>query len=186
MTNRLTKIYTRTGDDGDTGLADGNRIDKDSLRIDAIGDVDELNSSIGVLIASGISDDINGYLLNIQHRLFDIGGELATPGSSTVQSEHVIRLEELIETYNEELPPLKEFILPGGNLQGALCHLTRSVCRRVERNLLKLSREEYVNPITVMYMNRLSDLLFVFARELILKKGDKETYWESNRLKQSV
>ncbi len=184
--NRISGVTTCTGDDGTTGLADGSRINKDDLRIECIGDIDELNSSIGVLIASGVSDDIAGYLLNIQHRLFDLGGELSSPKQAMIQPDSVRRLEELIETYREDLPTLKEFILPGGNMQGSLCHLARSICRRAERKVIALSRDEYVNPVTVTYLNRLSDLLFIFARDLVLKKGGKEVYWESERLKQSA
>lgn len=186
MANRLSKIYTKTGDNGTTGLADGSRVNKDCLRIDVMGEVDELNSIIGVLKASYISDDIAGYLLTIQHSLFDIGGELAIPGETKMKHASVVDLEELIETYNAELPPLKEFILPGGNMPGALCHMARSVCRRVERKLVLLSKSEHINPFTLTYMNRLSDLLFVFARELVLQKEDKEIYWESERLKNSI
>ncbi len=184
--NRVSKVTTATGDVGTTGLADGSRVDKNSQRIECIGEIDELNSLIGVLAASGPSDDIAGYLRNIQHRLFDIGGELSMPGQDRLGQESVTRLEELIETYNEELPALKEFILPGGNMPGALCHMARSVCRRAERTLVTLARDEYVNPTTVVYLNRLSDLLFVFARTLVLQKGGKEVYWESARLKQSA
>lgn len=186
MGKRLTKIYTRTGDDGTTGLGDGSRTDKDSLRIDVIGDLDELNSLLGVLIASNLSDDIGGYLLNIQHRLFDIGAEMAVPGNAVTQLAHIKRLEELLDTYNKDLKPLKEFILPGGHMSGALCHLARSVCRRAERKLVKLGRSEYLNPNTLCYMNRLSDLLFVFSRVITLKKGGKEVYWDKDRLKRSV
>jgi len=186
MRRRLTKIYTRTGDDGTTGLGNGKRTDKDSPRIDVIGDIDELNSLLGVLIASNLSDDIAGYLLNIQHRLFDIGAELAVPGNAVTQPVHIKRLEELIDTYNADLKPLKEFILPGGHMSGALCHLARSVCRRAERKLVKLGRSEYLNPNTLCYLNRLSDLLFVFSRVITLKKGGKEVYWDKDRLKRSV
>ena len=186
MSNRISKVFTRTGDDGTTSLADGSRVDKESMRIEVIGDVDELNSSIGVLISSKLPDDISGYLLNIQHRLFDLGGELATAGGAMIHSDSVERLEELIEIYNDELPPLQEFILPGGNIQASICHLTRSICRRTERHLVALSRNEYVNPISIIYINRLSDFLFVLGRELNLKKGDKEVYWESERLKNSA
>ena len=186
MAKRLTSIYTRTGDDGSTGLTKGKRIHKDSIRIEAIGDIDELNSMIGVLIASKLDEDITGYLLNIQHRLFDIGAELSMPGSSLVQSEYITRLEELIDTFNEDLKPLDEFILPGGAMTGAVCHLARSVCRRAERHMVKLGRTEYLNPETLAYINRLSDLLFVFARILTLQNNGKEVYWNKNRLKQSA
>lgn len=186
MGNRLTTITTRTGDDGTTGLGDGTRIDKSSVRITVIGNIDELNCLLGVLIASDVTDDIAGYLLNIQHRLFDIGGELATPGNSVIDPEYIERLEELIVTYNEDLPPLKEFILPGGGMPGAICHFARSVCRRAERNLVNMARTEYLNPHTLSYINRLSDLLFIFARTLTRKKGGKEVLWDKERLKRSV
>jgi len=186
MAKRLTKIYTRTGDDGTTGLADGKRVDKDSLRVAVMGDVDELNSILGVLIASGVGEDIAGYLLNIQHRLFDIGAELSVPGKQVTQPAHISRLEELLDTYNEDLKPLDEFILPGGTLSGALCHFARTVCRRTERGMVKLARAEYLNPNTLSYINRLSDLLFVFSRAITQAKGGKEVYWDKDRLKQSV
>ena len=186
MANRLSSITTRTGDDGTTGLADGSRIDKDSNRIIAIGSVDELNSLLGIIITSSDDDGISGYLLNIQHRLFDIGGELAMPGNAMISDNTIDRLEELIDLFNQDLPSLKEFILPGGNLPGSICHLARTVCRRAERDLISLSRDEFVNPLTIVYMNRLSDLLFIFARTLVVSKGNKETYWNSERLKRSV
>lgn len=186
MANRLTKLYTRKGDDGTTALADGSREDKDSLRFEAMGDVDELNSLLGVLIASNVSDDVAGYLLNIQHRLFDIGAELSMPGNALIEPECTERLEDLIDNYNEDLKPLEEFILPGGTMAGALCHLARTVCRRAERHLFRLARSEYVNSNTLTYINRLSDLLFVFARSITLQKGGKEVYWDKNRLRQSA
>jgi cob(I)alamin adenosyltransferase len=186
MGNRLSKIYTRTGDDGTTGLANGDRIDKSSVRIEVIGDIDELNSLIGVIEASDIPSDISGYLLNIQHRLFDIGGEVATLGNAVTSPNCVERLEELIESYNEDLPALKEFVLPGGSLSASICHLARSVCRRCERSLVELSHTEYMNPESLRYINRLSDLLFVLARTLNQGKGGKEILWDSERLKRSV
>lgn len=186
MGNRLSSIYTKTGDDGTTGLGNGERIDKSSIRVDVMGDIDELNSLCGVLEASGIPDDISGYLLNIQHRLFDIGGELAVPGNAVIDPVCIERLEELIDTYNEDLPALKEFILPGGSLSASICHLARSVCRRVERNIVAMSRKEYINPESLRYINRLSDLFFVLARNLNQEKGGKEIFWDSERLKRSV
>lgn len=182
----MTRIYTRTGDDGTTGLGNGTRTDKDNLRIRVIGNVDELNSLLGILNASGISEDISGYILNIQHRLFDIGAEISLPGDARIIEEHVNRLEELIDNYNADLEPLKEFILPGGNMPAAICHLARTVCRRSERELVRLGRTQYVNPVTLAYINRLSDLLFVFARTINNIKGGKEIYWNKDRLKQSV
>jgi cob(I)alamin adenosyltransferase len=186
MAKRLTKIYTRTGDDGTTGLADGSRTDKDNLRIRVIGNIDELNSALGVLNASGINEDLKGYILNIQHRLFDIGAEISIPGDARINESHVTRLEELLDNYNADLEPLKEFILPGGNLPAAICHLARTVCRRAERELVRLGRSQFVNPHTLAYINRLSDLLFVFARIINQMKGGKEIYWDKERLKRSV
>ena len=186
MVKRLNKIYTRTGDNGTTGLADGKRVEKDSMRIAVMGDIDELNSILGLLIASGVGEDISGYLLNIQHRLFDIGGELSIPGKPVTQPNHITRLEELLDTYNDDLKPLDEFILPGGTLSGALCHFARTVCRRAERSMVKLARMEYLNPNSLSYINRLSDLLFVFSRVITQAKGGKEVYWDKNRLKRSV
>jgi cob(I)alamin adenosyltransferase len=186
MGNRLSSIYTKTGDDGTTGLANGNRVDKSNIRVEIMGNVDELNSLLGVIVASDIANDISGCLLNIQHLLFDIGGEIATPGNAVIAPSSVERLEELIESYNEELPALKEFILPGGSFSASVCHLARSVCRRCERSLVKLSHSEALNPETLRYINRLSDLLFVLARTLNQGKGDKEIFWDSERLKRSV
>jgi cob(I)alamin adenosyltransferase len=186
MSNRLSKIYTCTGDNGSTGLANGERVDKSSLRIDVIGNVDELNSLIGVIEASDVPSDISGYLLNIQHRLFDIGGEIATPGNAVTAPASIERLEELIDAYNEDLPVLKEFVLPGGSIAASICHLARSVCRRCERSMVELSHTEYLNPETLRYINRLSDLLFVLARTLNQGKGGKEILWDSERLKRSV
>jgi len=186
LSHRLSRIYTRTGDDGMTGLADGSRVDKSSDRINAMGDIDELNCLMGLLIESGVSDDISGYLKNIQHRLFDIGGELAMPGNAIISPNHVDRLEALLDTYNTDLPTLEEFILPGGSMAGGICHLARSVCRRAERELVTLARNEVLNPDTLRYINRLSDLLFVFARAITLQSGGKEVFWDSERLKRSV
>ncbi|MEQ8289994.1 MAG: cob(I)yrinic acid a,c-diamide adenosyltransferase [Gammaproteobacteria bacterium] len=186
MANRLSKITTRTGDDGTTSLTDGKRIDKSCIRIHAIGEVDELNSLLGVLESSGVSKDISGYIRNIQHRLFDIGGELAIPGKAAISPESSDRLDQLIESYNEDLPALKEFILPGGSLPASICHLARAVCRRTERSLVDLGHNEYLNPETLRYINRLSDLLFVLARYLNQQKGGKEVFWDSERLKRSV
>ena len=182
MGHRLSKIYTKTGDDGSTGLADGSRADKDSLRISAIGDVDELNSLLGLLAAHDIEQEIKTVLLDIQNILFDLGGELAIPDSEMVTDSRVEYLEETIDEYNASLPPLKEFILPGGSIPAATCHTARAVCRRAERQLVSLSREISINKTSLRFLNRLSDLLFVFARTLARSKGGEEIYWQSERL----
>jgi len=182
MGNRLTKIYTRTGDSGSTGLADGSRADKDSLRISAIGDVDELNSILGLLIANDIDAQMKVYLLDIQHVLFDLGGELVVPDSEMVTETRVEYLEKIIDEYNASLPPLKEFILPGGSIPAATCHTARAVCRRAERQLVGLSREISVNQASLKFLNRLSDLLFVFARTLARSGDGQEILWKSKRL----
>ena len=175
---RLTKIYTRTGDDGTTGLGDGSRLRKDSPRIDAIGDVDELNSAIGLLRNHTDQDPrIDTLLESIQHRLFDIGGELAMPGHRFANESWVERLETWLDELNAALPPLQEFILPGGNPGAANAHLARSVCRRAERALLRLSQTETVNSAALKYLNRLSDLLFVIARNLARRDGGVEITW---------
>ncbi|MCK5668944.1 MAG: cob(I)yrinic acid a,c-diamide adenosyltransferase [Gammaproteobacteria bacterium] len=183
MGNRLTKIYTKTGDSGSTGLADGSRADKDSLHISVIGDVDELNSLLGLLIAIDIDEKIKGYLLDIQHVLFDLGGELAIPDSETLTEANVEYIEKIIDEYNASLPPLKEFILPGGSVPAAVCHTSRAVCRRAERQLVSLSKEISVNEDSLKFLNRLSDLLFVFARTMARSEGGEEIYWQSDRLK---
>ena len=165
MGNRLSKIYTRTGDDGTTGLGDGTRVPKDGERVEAYGTVDELNSSIGVLLAvPGLPSNITGCLTEIQHELFDMGGELCIPGHTVIKAEHVARLETVLDEFNDTLPPLKEFILPGGGPAAAACHVSRTIARRAERRVLTLSRVESVSPEVVKYLNRLSDLLFVWSR----------------------
>lgn len=186
MSKRLTRIYTRTGDDGATGLAGGERVDKSAIRVRVMGEIDELNSLLGVLLAGGVADDVAGYLLNIQHRLFDVGAEIAMPGNALLGPDAVARLEQLIDVYNADLPALREFILPGGSMPGALCHLARSVCRRAERSMVRLGQTEYLNPETLRYINRLSDLLFVLARHLNQGRGGGEILWDSERLKNSV
>jgi len=183
MGNRLTKIYTKTGDSGSTGLADGSRVDKDSLRISVIGDVDELNSLLGLLIANDIDEKMRERLLDIQHILFDLGGELAIPDSEMVTEARVEYIEQIIDEYNSSLPPLKEFILPGGSVPAAVCHTSRAVCRRAERQLVALSKEISVNEVSLKFLNRLSDLLFVLARILARSEGGEEIYWQSDRLK---
>lgn len=178
MGNRLTKIYTRTGDDGSTGLGDGTRVSKDHVRVDCYGSVDETNAQIGVVLALSIADNIRQCLTPIQHRLFDLGGELCIPGHTVLTQEHVEQLEESIDALNENLPPLKEFVLPGGNPAAAHCHVARCVCRRSERLLVTLGKEESINPYALRYVNRLSDLLFVIARVLARADGGNEIYWQ--------
>ena len=181
MGHRLSKIVTRTGDAGTTGLGDGSRIGKDSARIDAIGEIDELNSSIGVLRAERLPADIDGCLSEVQHDLFDLGGELSVPGYSAVTDEHVARLEVAVDGFNEGLPPLKEFILPGGKRSAALAHVSRTVCRRAERALVGLGAVEPVSDVSRRYLNRLSDLLFVLARVLNRVDGGSDVLWQRQR-----
>ncbi|MFZ0255491.1 MAG: cob(I)yrinic acid a,c-diamide adenosyltransferase [Gammaproteobacteria bacterium] len=180
MGHRLSKIYTRTGDAGTTGLADGSRVDKDSLRMQAIGEADELNSFIGAILVHDLPETVQECLIDVQHGLFDLGGELAIPGSTTLTSDYVTALERALDSLNADLPPLKEFILPGGNAAAVACHVARAVCRRVERRLVSLSREASVNEESRKYVNRLSDLLFVVARALARRSGG-EVYWDPHR-----
>ena len=182
MGNRLSKIYTRTGDDGTTGLGDGTRVAKDGERVEAYGTVDELNSSIGVLLAvPGLPANVTTCLVEIQHELFDMGGELCIPGHHVITAEHILRLESALDGFNDPLPPLKEFILPGGGPAAAACHLSRTVARRAERRVLTLSRVESVSPEVVKYLNRLSDLLFVLARVLARHESGTEVLWRHDR-----
>jgi len=183
MGHRLSKIYTKTGDDGTTGLADGSRIGKDSDRVNAFGDIDELNSLLGLLIANDTDEKMREHLLDIQHVLFDLGGELAIPDSEMVTEARVKYIEKIIDEYNASLPPLKEFILPGGSIPAATCHIARAVCRRAERQLVGLSKEISINTVSLRFLNRVSDLLFVFARTLARSEGGKEIYWQSDRIK---
>ena len=184
MGNRLSKIYTRTGDDGSTGLGDGSRVAKDSLRVNAYGTVDEANSCIGLMLASEeMLDDIRDVLLHVQHQLFDLGGELCIPGHAAIFDADIEALEAHLDRYNDDLPPLKEFILPGGGEASARCHIARTVVRRAERETVSLSREESVRPQAVHYLNRLSDLLFVLARVLARRNGYDEVVWDHNRRK---
>ena len=180
MANRITKVYTRTGDFGTTGLGNGSRLDKSSARITAIGEIDELNSLIGIIISQQIPDELKEHLVNVQHILFDIGGELSLPGESIVEDKCIRDLEHLIDAYNNELPALKEFILPGGISAAAYCHFARAVCRRAERRLVVLYQRELVNKHTLGYINRLSDYLFVIARVLNRINKTEEHYWEKN------
>ncbi|MBT8422664.1 MAG: cob(I)yrinic acid a,c-diamide adenosyltransferase [Gammaproteobacteria bacterium] len=182
MGNRLSKIYTRTGDDGTTGLGDGSRAPKDHVRVEAYGTIDELNSAIGVLIACDIEEAIAELLTDLQHRLFDLGGELCIPGSVAITAEHVAEVEAQLDDYNADLPPLKDFILPGGTPAGAACHMARAICRRAERRLCTLADAEDINPQAVHFVNRVSDLLFVLARVINNSAGDNEILWNSDRL----
>lgn len=183
MGNRLSRIVTRTGDTGTTGLADGSRLAKDSARVEALGDVDELNSHLGVLLASRqVPAAVTRCVLRIQHDLFDLGGELSLPGQALIGEPHVQALEADVEHFNTELPPLKEFVLPGGNAAAAACHVARTVARRAERRCWALSRAETLNPLTLAYLNRLSDLLFVLARLLARADGGSEVQWNRSRL----
>lgn len=178
MGKRLTKIYTRTGDDGTTGLASGERVRKDSARVEAYGTVDELNCCVGLVLSSPeLPMSISESLRAIQHRLFDLGGELAVPGRSVILAEDTTGLETLLDTLNAELPALKDFVLPGGTLAAANCHLARAVCRRAERRLLSLQLTETINPEALRYLNRLSDLLFVMSRVLCRTSGGTEIIW---------
>jgi cob(I)alamin adenosyltransferase len=181
MGNRLTRIYTRTGDAGNTGLSDGARIAKDHPRIEAIGTVDELNSAIGVLLAQAPPAALESMLTDIQHSLFDLGGELSMPETACITGEQVTRLEQWLDTLNANLPPLQEFILPGGSPAAAGCHLARAICRRAERRLHTLAQQEAVNPATFSYLNRLSDLLFVIARELNRAAGKPDVFWRHEK-----
>jgi cob(I)alamin adenosyltransferase len=178
---RLTKIYTRTGDGGETGLSGGERVAKDGVRIEALGAVDELNSQLGVLLAEALGDDPRAVLSEVQHRLFDLGGELSYPQADLLHATHVTELEVVLDRYNATLPVLAEFILPGGGRAGALCHVCRAVCRRAERRLVTLAHAEPLNPAALAYLNRLSDLLFVMARVLAREAGVAETLWRHAR-----
>ena len=182
MGNRLSKIYTRTGDDGTTGLGDGSRTGKDSLRVNAYGTVDEANSALGVILAvPGLAPDIAQLLTAIQHQLFDLGGELCVPGFALIQQDDVDALERQLDRYNDPLPALKDFILPAGGEAAARCHLARTIVRRAERETVALSRVEAVRPEAVRYLNRLSDLLFVLSRVLARADGQGEVLWQRER-----
>ena len=179
MGHRLSKIYTKTGDNGTTGLGDGSRVAKDHLRVEAYGTVDELNSFIGLLRAE-LSEDhtIQITLSKIQHELFDLGGELCIPNFILIKEEAVQHLEHCIDFLNENLPPLKDFILPAGGKAASTCHIARSVCRRAERRVFSLSHEESISPLALQYLNRLSDYLFVAARILAREHGGTEVLWQ--------
>ena len=181
MGNRLSKIYTRTGDDGTTGLGDGTRVAKDSARVTAYGTVDEANSAIGVLLAAALPETIRDQLVSIQHQLFDLGGELCIPGHAAIDDVDVERLEQWLDAHNADLPPLKDFILPGGGEAAARCHLARTIVRRAEREAVTLSHHDAVRPQAIRYLNRLSDLLFVLARVLARAEGQGEVLWNHER-----
>ena len=183
MGHRLTKIYTRTGDDGSTGLGDGNRVRKNSPRVEAYGAVDELNSIVGVILAGDIPSSVEKCLTDVQHELFDLGGELCMPEREIVTPALVERLETTLDQFNADLPPLKDFILPGGTSSAAACHVARAVCRRAERRAWTLADQETVNRHSLKYLNRLSDLLFVLARVLARDEGADEQLWNSGRPK---
>jgi len=179
--NRLSKIYTKTGDDGTTGLGDGTRVAKDSARVGAYGTVDEANSALGLLLATELPDEVRALLTTVQHQLFDLGGELCIPGHAAVHEADVVALEQALDRHNADLPPLKDFILPGGGEAAARCHLARTVVRRAERETVTLSHHDAVRPEAIRYLNRLSDLLFVLARVLARAGGHGEVLWNHER-----
>jgi len=182
MGHRLTKIYTRTGDDGTTGLSDGSRVRKDAARVQAMGSIDETNSLLGLLVAElPLDDSLASMLTAIQHDLFDLGGELSIPGAALVTAARVDWLEQQTDVLNEPLPPLKNFILPGGNRAASVCHLARTVCRRAERDLVALAAAERVSEDGRRYINRLSDLLFVAARSIARRDGGQEVQWQQRK-----
>jgi len=177
MGNRLSKIYTRTGDNGTTGLGDGSRINKDSLRVEAMGDVDELNAVIGLIMTEEMPTMLSDIFTQIQHDLFNVGGEICIPNYVILKQSRIKDLEVTIDQFNKKLNPLKEFILPGGTKSAAYCHLARTVCRRAERKLVELHRNEKVTDISLQYLNRLSDLLFVMCRVINNEAGVSDVLW---------
>jgi len=181
MGNRLSKIYTRTGDDGSTGLGDGSRIPKDDARVEAMGTVDELNSTLGLIRTEDIPEDIAAVLSEIQHNLFDLGGELSIPGYELVKPDAIDALERELDRLNAELEPLKEFILPGGTRAAAWCHLARSICRRAERRVVTLAVQTELTGVPRQYLNRLSDYLFVLSRYLNKAAGQSDVMWNHER-----
>jgi cob(I)alamin adenosyltransferase len=181
MGNRLSKIYTRTGDQGETGLGDGARVRKDHARVEAFGTVDELNSALGLLLTHPLPEPVRACLVEVQHRLFDLGGELSIPGHVMLAEASVAELEQILDGLNAELAPLKEFILPGGTAAAAVCHLARAVGRRAERRVISLAQTEAVNPVAIRYLNRLSDLLFVMARHLNRVADVPDVLWRHDR-----
>jgi cob(I)alamin adenosyltransferase len=185
MGNRLTQIATRTGDAGTTGLGNNQRVSKNSLRVHAMGEVDELNSHIGVLLCEDMADDVRDVLVEIQHQLFNLGGELSIPGFELLKDEAVMALDEALERYNAQLPRLEEFILPAGTRGASLAHVCRTVARRAERAVVALGNEESIREAPRQYLNRLSDLMFVLARVLNRMHGGDDVYWKSERMKKS-
>lgn len=185
MGNRLTQIATRTGDAGTTGLGNNQRVSKNSLRVHAMGDVDELNSQIGLLLCEEMPADVRVLLVEIQHQLFNLGGELSIPGYELLKAEAVLTLDEALAAYNAQLPKLQEFILPAGSRAAALAHVCRTVARRAERQVVALGNEEAINEAPRQYLNRLSDLMFVLARVLNRMNGGDDVYWKSERLQQA-
>ena len=181
MGNRLSKIATRTGDNGTTGLGDGSRTEKDSARIATLGDVDELNSFVGLLLCEDMPADLREELVTIQHDLFDLGGELCIPGFQLITDAHVVRLDSMLEKYNADLPVLKEFILPAGSRAASIAHVCRTVCRRAERSIVTLGKDEKINEHPRQYVNRLSDLMFVLARVLNRFAGGSDVLWQHER-----
>ena len=181
MGHRLSKIYTRTGDAGTTGLGNGNRVSKNSLRIHTLGEVDEANAAIGVLLCEEMPDEVRQLLVNVQHDLFDLGGEVCIPGMEMITAKQVEHLEEELDRFNDDLEPLKDFILPGGTRAAALAHQARTVCRRAERMIVALSQEESVNDAPRQYLNRLSDLLFVLGRVLNRAGGRGDVLWQKRK-----
>ncbi|WP_395056283.1 cob(I)yrinic acid a,c-diamide adenosyltransferase [Polaromonas sp.] len=182
MANRLSQIATRTGDNGTTGLGDNTRVSKDSLRVHAMGDVDELNSQIGVLLCEEMPLDVRELLVEVQHQLFNLGGELSIPGFELLKPEAVIVLDQALETYNATLPRLAEFILPAGSRAASLAHVCRTVARRAERAVVALDQAETLKESPRQYLNRLSDLLFVLSRVLNRMNGGDDVYWKSERM----
>lgn len=179
MGHRLSKIYTKTGDDGSTGLGDGIRVTKNSARIETIGDIDELNSQLGLLLTeSTLPDSMRITLIRIQHELFELGGELSIPNYVRISDAMVAQLEQALDAMNDALLPLKEFILPGGSRPTALCHVARAVCRRAERRLVALNQQEPISPAALKYLNRLSDLLFVMCRAISKELGVPDVLWQ--------
>jgi cob(I)alamin adenosyltransferase len=182
MGNRLSRIYTRTGDDGTTGLGDGSRVRKDNARVEAYGTVDEANSAIGMVLAvPGVPADVSRCLIEIQHDLFDLGGELCIPGTQVIKAERIVQLERVLDQFNDPLPALKDFILPGGGPAASACHLARTIVRRAERRVWSLAEAEQINAEVPRYLNRLSDLLFVVARVLARHEHGSEVLWRHDR-----